>query len=149
MLKGSLFAGLAFASAGTTLAHALQYPIGARTRTPHGLGTRLLLPYSVAFNAPAVLARTATLARTLGAGGDARAAVGAVHELATAVGVPPSLAAIGVGADELPEIAAEAISITRLVENNARPFTYADALSVLEQAMVGRPQALLDAEALS
>ena len=39
--------------AGTAAAHALQYPVGALTHTPHGVGVGVLLPYVMAFNAPA------------------------------------------------------------------------------------------------
>src|SRR5690606_780057 len=41
----SLLAGLAFSNAGLGAVHALQLPIGALTRTPHGLGNGVLLPY--------------------------------------------------------------------------------------------------------
>jgi alcohol dehydrogenase len=41
---GALLAGIAFGSTGTHLCPAIQYPIGALTKTPHGLGTGLLLP---------------------------------------------------------------------------------------------------------
>ena len=40
---------MAFGTAGTAVAHALQYPIGAHTHTPHGLGTGLLLAYAMYF----------------------------------------------------------------------------------------------------
>ena len=48
MLYGSLLAGLAFGSAGTSAAHAIQYPIGALTHTAHGLGVAALMPYCMA-----------------------------------------------------------------------------------------------------
>src|ERR1700694_3388795 len=40
----SLLAGMAFSSAGTAAVHALQYPVGEATHTPHGLGNAVLLP---------------------------------------------------------------------------------------------------------
>ena len=52
MLYGSLCAGLAFGNAGTAGAHALQYPIGAATATPHGLGVGLLLPVRAQLHSP-------------------------------------------------------------------------------------------------
>jgi len=45
MLFASLSAGMAFGHAGTAGAHALQYLVGAATRTPHGLGVGLLAPF--------------------------------------------------------------------------------------------------------
>ncbi|UUT36474.1 iron-containing alcohol dehydrogenase [Microbacterium elymi] len=41
---GALQAGIAFGPTGTHLSHALQYPIGALTKTPHGLGTGCCFP---------------------------------------------------------------------------------------------------------
>jgi len=48
MAYGSLAAGIAFGSTGCHLSHALQYPIGAATHTPHGLGTGMMLPFVLA-----------------------------------------------------------------------------------------------------
>lgn len=141
MMEGSLCAGLAFATAGTALAHALQYPIGALTGTPHGLGIGLLLPYTMAFNAAAVPRRTAAVAKALCAGTDALAAVTAVHNLAAHIGFPRSLAEIGIDAAALPAIAEQAVGIRRLIENNPRPVTLDDAVAVLEQALTGTPRA--------
>jgi alcohol dehydrogenase class IV len=143
MLLGSLCAGLAFATAGTALAHALQYPVGASTRTPHGLGVGLLLPFVMAFNAAAVPDRMGVIARSLGAGDDARAAIAAVAALGAEVGVPASLAEIGLDAAALPAIAEQAIGIRRLIDNNPRPVDRDGARLVLEQALAGGPLQLL------
>jgi alcohol dehydrogenase class IV len=144
MTEGSLCAGLAFASAGTCLAHALQYPIGALTRTPHGLGIGVLLPFAMAFNAPVVPDRMATIARTLGAGDDSRAAVSAVQRLARDIGIPGSLSELGVERSDLDEVARSALEIRRLIDNNPRTVDGADAIAVLLQALRGTPLALLD-----
>lgn len=133
VLEGSLSAGLAFATAGTALAHALQYPIGARTRTPHGLGVGLLLPFVMAFNEPACPARMAEVGRALGSD----AAPHAVRELALDVGVPGSLAAIGVEAGELDEIAVAALGIERLVANNPREVDRPGLTALLRAAHTG------------
>lgn len=143
MTLGSLNAGLAFGTAGTGLAHALQYPVGARTHTAHGLGIGLLLPFTMAYNAAAVPTRMADVARALGAGEDAAAAVRRVRELALAVGIPAGLADIGVPAGDLPTIAEQALTITRLIENNARAADGGDLLAVLEEARDGDPENLL------
>jgi alcohol dehydrogenase len=144
MMEGSLCAGLAFATAGTALAHALQYPIGARTQTPHGLGIGLLLPFAMAFNAAAVPNRMRTVGRELGVGEDARAVVSAVQRLARDVGIPGSLRELGVQEAELPAIAEQALDVRRLMDNNPRPVSFEVAVEVLEQAMNGTPLELLD-----
>ncbi len=48
--KASLFAGIAFSSAGLGLAHALSHPIGMIYDLPHGLVNAIIIPYVVEFN---------------------------------------------------------------------------------------------------
>ncbi|GHJ40915.1 iron-containing alcohol dehydrogenase [Streptomyces sp. TS71-3] len=67
---GALYGGLALSTAGTAAAHALQYPIGALTHTPHGVGVGALLPYVMAYNLPARVPEFAQLAAALGCSGD-------------------------------------------------------------------------------
>src|SRR5690606_6118042 len=85
-------------SAGTHLSHAIQYPVGALTHTPHGLGTGLLLPYVLAACAVEEPERLAQLGVALGVGaaGDypaavAQATVDAVADLCARIGLPTPL----------------------------------------------------------
>ena len=50
VMMGALAAGCAFGTAGTAAAHAVQYPVGALTHTPHGLGVATMLPYVMKYN---------------------------------------------------------------------------------------------------
>jgi alcohol dehydrogenase len=146
MALGSLLAGMAFSSAGTSIVHALQYPIGAVTGTAHGLGNAVLLPAAVRFSLGVRRLEAGALARQLGvtAEGDDEAAEqlpGRLEALARAVGIPPSLRAIGVEEGQLPAIAEVACGIRRLVENSARPVDEAGLLDVLRDAFAGSPGA--------
>jgi alcohol dehydrogenase len=141
---GSLCAGLAFATAGTAVAHALQYPIGARTHTPHGLGTGLLLAYAMRFNRPARVAELAAIGRAMGVGTDrdddeqaADAAVAGVAALATTLGIPPSLAELSVSEEDLPELARQALGVSRLIVNNPRELGVEGLLEILLAAWRG------------
>ncbi len=49
MALGSLMAGIAFGNSGTTLAHALSYPL-SNEGTPHGEAVAMMLPYALEFN---------------------------------------------------------------------------------------------------
>src|SRR5690606_2257442 len=128
MMLAALAAGLAFGTAGTAAAHALQYPVGAYTGTSHGVGVGLLLPYVMAFNRPARTADLATLAATLRAARapreegdtDDQLAEDLVADLLAEVGIPATLAALGMPEDKLAWAAEEAMRATRLVENNPR-----------------------------
>ncbi len=137
MMLGSLWAGIAFAHQGTAAAHALQYPIGAATGTPHGLGVGLLAPYTLAAARPAADEDLGAIARALGVGDRPEAAIAEVQRLGRAVGIPSSLATLGVAHDQLPKLAAQALSIDRLLRNSPRQALFEDLLTVLEAAWAG------------
>jgi len=141
MLYGSLAAGLAFANAGVSAAHALQFAVGAATGTPHGLGTGMMLPYVMAFNRPE---RAGALVEIAAALGDPDAdAVDAVHRIGLAIGLPASLADLGVEPDRLPALAEQAAGIDRLVRNNPRELDAAGCEAILEAAWHGDPARVL------
>jgi len=50
MLRGSLYAGMAFANSPCAGIHALAYPLGSHFKIPHGLANSLMLPHVVRFN---------------------------------------------------------------------------------------------------
>lgn len=132
MLLGSCLAGMAFANAPVAAVHALAYPIGGRYYVPHGLSNALVLPHVLGFNAEAAAAEYAVLARhALRGAGDLAAGMAA---LAVRLGLPPRLRDVGVPRGELARCAAEAMKQTRLLVNNPRPLTEADALSIYTAA---------------
>jgi alcohol dehydrogenase class IV len=140
MALGSLLAGMAFASAGTAIVHALQYPLGALTKTAHGLGNAVLLPSAVRFNLAVRQSEAAQVARLLGslARADSEAASelpDILANLALAVGITPNLRSLGVEDDDLPSLATAGSRITRLVSNNPRPVDDAGLTEVLRSAL--------------
>jgi alcohol dehydrogenase class IV len=144
MMRAALAGGFAFGTAGTAAAHALQYPIGALTHTSHGAGVGTLIPYVMAFNAAERVEKLGDIARAMGADGGesepaalARAAVRAVAGLLAAVGIPRTVADLGVPADRLPDMARDAMSARRLVENNPRPLDEEALLVLLRAAHAG------------
>jgi alcohol dehydrogenase class IV len=144
MLYGSLLAGIAFGNSGVGAAHALQFVVGAATHTSHGLGTGLLLPYVMEYSRAARPEEIAQLSAL--AGGDA---VAEIHALGLRIGLPASLADIGVERDQLRAMAEAAAGIKRLVDNSARPLD-ADALeAILDAAWHGEPERLSDGVELS
>jgi alcohol dehydrogenase len=128
MAWGSLLGGMAFGSGGTHLSHALQYPIGALTHTPHGLGTGLMLPYVLQACFEQTVDRLAEMADALGVGGGAerdaaQAAIDRLAAITVEIGLPSSLADLGLARDQLPHIAELAAGVTRLVALAARTAT--------------------------
>jgi alcohol dehydrogenase class IV len=142
MLWGSLLAGQAFANAPVAAVHALAYPIGGLFHVPHGLSNALVLPHVIRFNAEAAHVEYATLAPHVfpgietGEGAQAVAAVFAdrLADLSASLGLPQRLRDVGVGRDDLARCAAEAMKQTRLLVNNPRKVTEADARAIYEAA---------------
>lgn len=141
MLFGSLCAGISFGHAGTAAAHALQYPVGAATGTPHGLGVGLLLPFTLENTRPEVDASLIALAPCLDVDPTSPDLAGAVIDelarLVHAVGVPESLADIGVDRADLPRFARDGFGVARLIRNAPRVLSEADCLVTLEAAWEG------------
>lgn len=139
MLYGSLLAGIAFGNSGVSTAHALQFAVGAATHTSHGLGTGLLLPYVMEFNRPARPHDLAELARVMRSPGDA---VEHVHELGLRIGLPASLADIGIEQHDLRAMAEASIGFRRLIDNNPRPLDVDALEQILDAAWHGDPARL-------
>jgi alcohol dehydrogenase class IV len=137
MLYGSLLAGIAFGNSGVSAAHALQFALGAATHTSHGLGTGLLLPYVMEYNRSARPDEIAQLSSLMG--GDA---VSQVHALGMKVGLPRSLAEIGVARGDLGAMAAQSFAIKRLVDNNPRRLDVEALEAILDAAWHGEPARL-------
>ena len=141
MLFGSALAGMAFANAPVAAVHALAYPIGGLFHVPHGLSNAMVLPHVVRFNAPYAEPLYAELADILVPGTRGTAAaktadlVGALAGLAPELGLDTQLRSAGIAAADLPRLAADAMKQTRLLVNNPREVTEADALAIYEQAL--------------
>ncbi|MAY63198.1 MAG: alcohol dehydrogenase [Rhizobiales bacterium] len=144
VMMGALAAGCAFGTAGTAAAHAVQYPAGALTHTPHGLGVAAMLPYVMTYNTKAAAAEIADVGIAMGlelADVDKTAAAEAtiqeISRLFTAIGITPTLAALGLAADKLEWTAEQALGIDRLIKNNPRSFDLAAMRQLIQAAYDG------------
>jgi alcohol dehydrogenase class IV len=143
LMKGSLLAGLAFGAAGTSLAHAIQYPVGALTHTAHGLGVATLLPYVMAFNAPSCHAELVAIGRAIGVDDTdesyvAQQAVHRMRAMLSGIGIPRTLAELGLAEDKLDWVADQSMLAARLVNNNPRKLEVDDVRHVVRQAFYGQ-----------
>lgn len=144
IMQGSLSAAMAFGTAGTSLAHAIQYPVGALTHTAHGLGIAILLPFAMAYNRDRILTELCSMADVLAPElrdrpkiDKADAMIDLVADLFTEIGIPGSLADIGVTEADLPQIAEFALGTTRLIKNNPRELTLSSMLELVRAAYAG------------
>lgn len=144
MLMGSLLGGKALATAGVGLVHAMAYPLGGMFNTPHGLANAVLLPYVVEYNIIGCPEKYGLVAEIMGQDTEglspreaAQTLVAAIHQLNADIGIPDSLAELGVTADKLPKMADIALTVTRPVENNPRKPTRDEVIAVYEEALQG------------
>lgn len=141
MLLGSMLAGQAFANSPVAAVHALAYPLGGHFHIPHGLSNALVLPHVLRFNAVTAPGPYAELAPFVfpdleALEGQARAAAfcDRLQALSLACGLQPNLRAMNIAEDILPRLASDAMNQTRLLVNNPRPVTEADALAIYRAA---------------
>lgn len=146
MMYASLSAGLAFGAAGTAAAHAIQYPVGALTHTAHGIGVAALLPYVMTYNAPACTTALAEIGQALGATGTttdmATTAIEKVRVLLAEIGIPRTLAELGLAEDRLDWVAEQSLLSARLVTNNPRKLDLAGMRDIVTDAFHGRNRAI-------
>ena len=138
MLEGSLMAGMAFANASVGAVHAMAYPLGGHYHLPHGLTNALVMPEVMRFNAPACAEAYAHLAHIVfddaPAGASADYFIDALARLSLDIGIPARLRDVNIPADALPMLAADVMKQTRLLVNNPRPVSEAEALAIYQRA---------------
>ena len=140
MACGSLLAGMALSNARLGAVHGMAHPLGATYGLAHGLVCGLLLPYTMAYNAPET-PKYAAVARLLGVAPAGmsdqalrQAAVDRVAELVRAIGIPSHLGPLGVRAADLDDIVAASLPSSSL-KHNPRPLAADDVRSILESAL--------------
>ncbi|MBD2705146.1 iron-containing alcohol dehydrogenase [Spirosoma sp. BT702] len=137
---GSLLGGFCLGPVNTAGVHALSYPLGSMFHLAHGLSNALLLPYVMEFNIPAAVCRYAQVATALGCerGKDcaetAANGVQKIKELIRECGIPARLRDVEIPKDAIPQMADDALKITRLLKNNPREITRDDAIAIYSAA---------------
>ena len=102
MALGQYIAGMGFSNVGLGLVHSMAHPLGAVYDTPHGVANAIILPTVMEYNAPSTGEKYRDIAKAMGVKGvddmsleEARkAAVAAVKQLGSDVGIPADLSEI-------------------------------------------------------
>lgn len=141
MLLGACLAGQAFANAPVAAVHALAYPLGGHYHIPHGLSNSLVLPYVMRFNAPAASELYAELAPIImghhvegHADTVTEALITHIEKLIVDLGLPNTLKHMDIPESDLPMLASDGMKQQRLLINNPREVTEADALAIYQAA---------------
>lgn len=111
---GAYQAGLAL-NASVVLGHSLAYAIASRTGLPHGVTVAMALPYCLAHARPSSEETIAEIAEIICGKRDPDALLDWLVEQSSRMGIPSSLAGLGVSEDDIESIA------TDCVENYPRP----------------------------
>ena len=115
MALGQYVAGMGFSNVGLGIVHSMAHPLGALYDTPHGVANAIILPTVMEYNAEATGEKYREIARAMGvAGVDSmsqeeyrKAAIDAVKQLSTDVGIPTDLKEI-VKREDIPFLAQSA-----------------------------------------
>lgn len=115
MALGQYVAGMGFSNVGLGIVHSMAHPLGALYDTPHGIANAIILPTVMEYNAPATGDKYKDIARAMGVAGTEnmsqeeyrKAAIDAVKQLASDVGIPADLKEI-VKEEDIPFLAQSA-----------------------------------------
>jgi alcohol dehydrogenase len=146
MALGSLTSGLVLNNAGTSLVHAMAYPIGGELHIPHGISLSAIL---VACFEGIISARAEKFARLAEAMGEpvvglstrdsAQRALDAISYLLKSVDLPVCLLDVGITDEsKVPHWAMEAHAERRLLNRCARNLTVEDIEKIYRRAFIPR-----------
>lgn len=115
MALGQYVAGMGFSNVGLGIVHSMAHPLGALYDTPHGIANAIILPTVMEYNADATGEKYRDIARAMGVEGTEnmtqeeyrKAAVDAVKQLSSDVGIPADLKEI-VKEEDIPFLAQSA-----------------------------------------
>jgi alcohol dehydrogenase len=145
LLLAAHMAGVAMASTGLGLCHAIGRSLGARWDIARGAALAMLLPEVLRFNLPARLERIADVAFALGVGDthadtwlNAEAAIGAVTALRDDVGLNRLMSDFGITEADFAQISADALA-DDVLASTPRPPTEDDIRAILLAAS-GHPR---------
>ncbi|HTW73761.1 MAG TPA: iron-containing alcohol dehydrogenase [Steroidobacteraceae bacterium] len=142
MLAAASMGATAFQK-GLGAVHAIAHPVGSWFNTHHGLTNAVLLPYVVAFNRVAILEKAEVISRTLNLPQPGFAGVYAwILRLRATLGIPGSLAQIGVDAHNAETIGREAANDPS-AGGNPRPVNARQLQDLFLAAVEGRLPAQL------
>jgi 4-hydroxybutyrate dehydrogenase len=134
MMMAALQGGMCFQK-GLGAVHAMSHPLGglATPRLHHGTLNAVIMPAVLRMNAAYAEAKYVRLRAAVGVGPDADLAT-FVEDLNRRLGLPASLAAMGVPAECLPRMI-EGAMLDHSSATNPRPMTAADYARLFDQAM--------------
>ncbi|KWR70057.1 maleylacetate reductase [Arthrobacter sp. W1] len=141
-LYGAYLSAVAFASAGSGMHHKICHVLGGTFNLPHAQTHATVLPYVLAFNAPAAPEAAARIASAFGTGD----ALQGLQRLRQQVSAPKALADYGFTEAGIAQ--AVEIALPLIPQNNPRSATEQNLAELLSAALIGSDPAALAAQTL-
>ena len=143
MQIAAYYGGLAITASGTTAVHALSYPLGGKYHIPHGVSNAILLAPVMRFNEPVCRERFAAAydrcvhtEKTCTTVEEKSAYMLAwMEKIVKDLDIPTSLKEFGVPAEDLDGLVEAGMQVQRLLVNNMREVTPADARALYLEIM--------------
>ena len=143
MQIAAFYGGLAITASGTTGVHALSYPLGGKYHIAHGVSNAILLVPVMKFNEPVCRERFAECYDRCAHDGsncttvEEKSAwiIRKLDEIVHHLEIPTSLQEFGVPASDLDGLVDAGMQVKRLLVNNMREITPADARKIYEQVL--------------
>ena len=143
MQLAAFYAGIAITASGTTAIHALSYPLGGRYHIAHGVSNAMLLCPVMRFNESFISEKLAAVYdRVFHGENPVRTAEEKSHymiawmeQIVKELEIPTSLKSFGVPAEDLDDLVTAGLQVTRLLVNNIRPVTAADARMIYQSIL--------------
>jgi alcohol dehydrogenase class IV len=141
MAVAATMAGIGFSQNRLGIVHAISHPVTSYVGTPHGVANAVILPYVMDFNAIGCREKLGDVADALTDGewtypDPDRAAIDAVMQLSRDVGIPRTLADVGVQSEHIKDIAADSMKSGNILINPRR-VTEKDIEQVIRNAIGG------------
>ena len=143
MQIAAYYGGLAITASGTTAVHALSYPLGGKYHIAHGVSNAILLVPVMRFNEPvcrekfaAVYDRCVHTERGCITVEEKSAYILAwMEKIVKELDIPTNLKEFGVPAEDLDGLVEAGMQVQRLLVNNMREVTPADARTLYQEVM--------------
>lgn len=143
MQIAAFYGGIAINTSGTTAVHALSYPLGGKYHIAHGVSNAILLVPVMRFNEPVCREKFAQAydrcvhgERTCTTVEEKSAfIINWLERIVRHLDIPDSLREFGVPAEDLDSLVEAGMQVTRLLGNNMRPVTPADARALYQEIL--------------
>lgn len=143
MQIASFFAGVAITASGTTAVHALSYPLGGKYHIAHGVSNAILLVPVMKFNEPVCQQKFAEAYDRCVHGEQTCKTVAEksaymiawMEKIVKHLDIPTSLKEFGVPEKDLDGLVKAGMEVQRLLVNNMRKVTPADARAIYEEIL--------------